>query len=139
MGGRSSKTTRLSEIPETAASAIATNATTEMMDEMRQEQKETAAQMKHLTDMLLEATTSKTPLPTTPLPTTDGVFYNPSTTRRVCHLPPKNVQTSGLLRGKHIRTCSSCNNNWVTHAYSECYELEANLVKRRSGWKNYLL
>ena len=42
VGGRSSKTTSLSEIPETSASTIATNATTAMMEEMRRERKETA-------------------------------------------------------------------------------------------------
>ena len=46
VGGRSSETTSLSEIPETAASAIATNSTTAMMEEMIQEQKETAVHMK---------------------------------------------------------------------------------------------
>ena len=43
VGGRSSETTSLSEIPETATSAIATNAITEIMEEMRRERKETAA------------------------------------------------------------------------------------------------
>ena len=42
VGGRSIETTSLSDIPETAASAIATNATTAMMKEMRLERKETA-------------------------------------------------------------------------------------------------
>ena len=97
MGGKISKTTSLSEIPETTASAIATNATTKMMEETRQERKETAAQMNQLTAMLLVATTNKTPLPATTPPTTDNVFYNPSDTCRVHHPPPKNVQTSGLL------------------------------------------
>ena len=127
----------LSEIPETVASAIATNSTTAMMEEMRRERKETAAHMKQLTYMLLAATTNKTPLPATTLPMTDGVFYNPSATRRVYHPPPKNVQTSGLLRGKPICTCSFCTKNWVTHADSECCELEANSEKRRPGWKSY--
>ena len=46
MGGRSSDNhTSLSEIPKTAAIAIATNATTVMMMEMKQEQKETATQI----------------------------------------------------------------------------------------------
>ena len=94
MGGISSKTTSLIEIPETAASSIATNATTAIMKEMRREQKETAAQMKQLTAMLLAATknkTPKTPFPATTPPMTDGVLYNPSATRRVRHPPPKNV------------------------------------------------
>ena len=43
VGGRSSETTSLSEIPETAASAITTNSTTAMMEEIRQDQKETSA------------------------------------------------------------------------------------------------
>ena len=84
VGGRSSETTSLSEIPETAASAIATNATTAMMEDMRREWKETAAHMKQLTAMLLAATTNKTPktpIPATIPPTTDVVFYNPSATR----------------------------------------------------------
>ena len=110
VGGRSIKTTSLSEIQGTTASAIATNTTTEMMEETRQECKETEAHMKQLTSMLLEATMKKTPntpFYATTLPKIDGVFYNPSATRRVCHPHPKNVQTSGLLRGKPIRTCSS--------------------------------
>ena len=110
-----------------------------MMEEMRRERKETPAQMKQLTSMLLAATTNKTPLSSTTPPTTDGVFYNPSATRQVRHPPPKNVQTSGLLRGKPIRTCSSYTNNWVTNADSKCYELEANSAKRRPGWKGCFL
>ena len=43
VGGRSSETTSLSDIPETAASTIATNATTAMMEEMRRERKKTVA------------------------------------------------------------------------------------------------
>ena len=81
------------------------------------------AQIKQITDMLLEAANNTTPLPATTPPAADGVFYNPSATRRVHHPPPKNVQKSGLLRGKPIYTCSSCTNNWVTHADSECFEL----------------
>ena len=100
MGRRSSETTSLSEIQETATSAIATNTTTKIMEEMRREQKETAVHMKQLTAMLLAATPNKAPKTpfhaTSPLKT-DGVFYNPSATRRFRHLPPKNVQTSGLL------------------------------------------
>ena len=129
----------LSEIPETTASTIATNAKTAMIEEMRRERKETAAHMKQLTAMLLAATTNKTPFPATTPPTTDGVFYNPSATHRVRHPPPKNVQTSGFLRGKPICTCSSCTKNWVTHADSKCYELEANSEKQRPGWKSYFL
>ena len=142
VGGRSSETTSLSETHEVAASAINTNTATEMMEEMQREQKETAAQIKQLTAMMLAATTNKapkTPFSATIPPKADGVFYNPSATRRVCHPPPKNVQTSGLLRGKPIRTCYSCTNNWVTHADSECYELEANTLKRRTGWISYFL
>ena len=100
MGGIISETASLSEIPETAASAIATNKTMAMMEEMRQERKETAAQMNQLPAMLLASTTNKTPktpFPATTPPKTDGVFYNPSSTLRVRHPPPKNVQTSGLL------------------------------------------
>ena len=142
VGGRSSETTSLSETHEDAASAIATNTATEMMEEMQREQKETAAKMKQLTAMLLAATTNKSPKTpfsaTTPLKP-DGVFYNPLATRRVRHPPPKNVQTSGLLRGKPIRTCASCTKNWVTHSDNECYELEANASKRRPGWINYFL
>ena len=42
VGGRSRDNhTSLREIPKTAASAIATNATTVMMEEMKQERKET--------------------------------------------------------------------------------------------------
>ena len=137
MGGRISKNTGLSEIPETATSTIATNATTVMMEEMKRERKKTAAQMKHLTAMLLAATTNTTPLPATTPPAADRVFYNPSATRRVRHTPPKNVQTSGLLRGKNIRTFSSCTKNWVTHADSKCFEFESNAAKRRPGWKSY--
>ena len=140
--GKSSKTTSLSEIQETAASAIATDATTEMMEEMRRERKDIAAQMNQLTAMLLAATTNKapkTPFYATTLPNTNGVFYNPSATCRVRHLPPKNVQTSGLLRGKLVRTCSSCTKNWVTQTDSKCYELEANTSKRRPGWISYFL
>ena len=51
-----------------------------MMEEMRREQKETAAQMKQLTAILLASTTNKTPLPATTPTTNDGVFYNPSAT-----------------------------------------------------------
>ena len=123
VGGRSRKTKSLSEIPETAASAITTNATTAMMEEMRREWKETAEQTKQLKAMLLAATTNKTPFTATTPPMTDGVFYNPSATRRVRHPPPKNVQIPGLLGGKPIRTCSSCTKICVTHADSECYEL----------------
>ena len=61
MGGRSSEMTSLSETHEISASTIATNKTTEMMEEMRRERKETAAQMKQLTAMLLAATTNKAP------------------------------------------------------------------------------
>ena len=142
MGGRSSKTTSLSKTYEVAASAVATNTAKEMMEETQQEQKETAAQMKQLKAMLLAATTEKSPKTpgsaATP-PNVDGVFYNPSATRRVRHPPPKNVQTSGLLRGKPICTCASCTKNWVTHADNECYELEANASKRRPGWISYFL
>ena len=142
VGGGSSGTKSLSEIPETGASTITTNATTAMMEEMRRERKETATQMKQLTAMLIADTTHKTPktpfTATTPTKA-DGVFYNPPATRRVRHPPPKNVQTSGLLPGKPIRTCSSSTNNWVTHADIECYELEANTSKRRPGWISYLL
>ena len=98
--------------------------------------------MKQLTAMLLAATTNKapkTPFSATTPPKADGVFYNPSTTRRACHPPPKNVQKSGLLRGKPIHTCSSCTKNWVTHADSKCYELEANASKRRPEWISYFL
>ena len=98
--------------------------------------------MKQLPAMLLAATTNKSPKypfsATTP-PKADGVFYNPSATRSVRHLPPKNVQTSGLLRGKPIRTYASCTENWVTHADNECYKLEANASKRRPGWISYFL
>ena len=107
VGVRSSETTSLSESHEIDASAIATNTATEMMEDMRQERKETAAQMKQLTAMLLAAITNKapkTPFSATTLTKADGVFYNPSATRRVRHPPPKNVQTSGLLRGKPICT-----------------------------------
>ena len=96
--GRSSKTTSLSEIPETAVRTIATKKTTAMMEEMRQERKETATQMKQLTAISLASTIDKTPLTATNPPTIDGISYNPSATQRVRHLPPKNVQTSGLLR-----------------------------------------
>ena len=122
VGGRSSKTTSLSEIQETAASAIATNATKEMMEEMRRERKETVPQMKHLTDMLVAATTNKspkTPFSATTPPKTDGVFYNPSATRRVRHPPPKMCkhQASSAVNlsapvppapriGSHTRTAS---------------------------------
>ena len=114
------------------------------MEEMRQERKETAAQMKQLTAMLLSATTNKapkTPFSATAitLPKADGVFHNPSATRRVRHLPQKTVQTSGLLLGKPIRTCASCTKNWFTHADSKCYKLEANASKRRPGWISYFL
>ena len=82
VGGRSRDNhTSLSKIPETAASAISTNATTVMMDEMKQEQKETAAQMDQLTAMLIAATNNTTPLPSTAPTATNGVFYNLSTTR----------------------------------------------------------
>ena len=119
VGGRSSKTTSISETHEVAASAVATNTATEMMEEMRQERKETAAQMKQLTAMMLAATTNnspKTPFSAITPPKADGVFYNPSATRQVRHPPPKNVQTSGLLQGKPIRTCESCTKTWVTHS-----------------------
>ena len=89
MGGRSSKKNSLSNIPDTAASAIATNATTVMIEEMKRDRKETAVQMKQLTAMLLSATTNTTPLPATTPPAADEVFYNPSAARRVRHPPPK--------------------------------------------------
>ena len=101
-----------------------------MMEEMKLKRKETAAQMKQLTDMLLADTTNTTPFPATTPPAADGVFYNPSANRRFRHPPPKNVQTSGLLRVKPIRTCSYCTKNLVTHADSECYELESKAAKR---------
>ena len=142
MGVRISETTSLSETHEVAASAVATSAATEMMEEIRQERKEKAAQTKQLTAMLLATTTNKspkTPFSATTPPKTDVVFYNPSATRRVRHPPPKNVQTSGLLRGRPIRTYASFTNNWVTHADNKCYELEANASKRRPGWISYFL
>ena len=140
MGGRSSDNhTSLSEIPETAASAIATNATTVIMEEMKREQKKTAAQMKQLTAMLLSSTTNTTPLPATTPPAADGVFYNLSVTCLFRHPLPKTVQTSGLLRGKPIHNCSSCTKNWVTHADRECFKLETNASKRRPGWESYFL
>ena len=83
MGGRSSETKSLSETHEIAASAIATNTATEITEEMRREWKDTAAQMKHLTAMMLAATTNKapkTPFYATTPPKADGVFYNPSAT-----------------------------------------------------------
>ena len=98
--------------------------------------------MKQLTAMLLASATNKapnTPFSATNPPKADGVFYNPSATSRVRHPPPKNVQTSDLLRGKPIRTRASCTKNWVTHADSECYKLEANASKRRPGWISYFL
>ena len=140
VGGRSSETISLSKTHEKAASAIATNTTTEMMEEMRRERKETEAQTKQLTAMILEATTNKapkTPFSTTTPPNIDRVFYNPSATHRARHPPPKNVQTSGLLRGKLIRTCYFCTKNWATHADSECYELEAKASKQQPGWISY--
>ena len=73
------------------------NATTVMMEEMKLERKETAAQMKQLTAILIAAPTNTTPLPASTPPVADGVFYNPTATRRFRHPPPKNVQTSGLL------------------------------------------
>ena len=131
--------TSLSEIPHTAAISIATNTNTLMLEEMKQERKETAAQMKQLAAMLLEAAKNKPPIPADPPPAADGVFYNPTATRRVRHPPPKDVKTSGLLRGKPIRACDSCTNNWLTHADSECFELEANAAKQRPGWKSYFV
>ena len=95
--------------------------------------------MNQLTSMLLEVTANTTSLLATTLTTADGVFYNPSATRGVLHLSPKHVQTSGLLRGKPIRTYSSCTKNWVTHADSECFELEATAAKRRPGWRRCCL
>ena len=84
VGGRSSDNhTSLSEIPKTAANAIATNTTTVMMEEMKRERKETAAQMKRLTAMLIAAATNTTPIPSTTPPVAGGVFYNPTATRRV--------------------------------------------------------
>ena len=75
VGGRSSNNhTSLNKIPKTTASAIATNATTLMLEEMKRERKETAAQMKQLTAMLLTATMNTTPLPATTPPTADGFF-----------------------------------------------------------------
>ena len=53
MGGGSDNHTSMRDIPETAASAIATNATTLMLEEMKLERKETAAQMNQLINMLL--------------------------------------------------------------------------------------
>ena len=140
MGGESSNNhTSLSKIPQTTAISIATNAITLMLEEMNQECKETAAQMKHLAAMLLEAAKNKTPITADTPPAADGVFYNPTATRQVRHPPPKDVKTSGLLRGKPIRACDSCTNNWLTHADSECFELEANAAKRRPGWKSYFV
>ena len=142
VGGRSSETTSLSKTHEVAASAVAANAATEMMEEMRRDRKETAAQMKQLTSMLLAATTNKspkTPFSDTTPPKTDGVFYNPPANRRIRHPPTKNVQTSVLLRGKPIRTCASCTKNWVTHTDNEFYEQDANASKRRPGWISYFL
>ena len=142
VGGRRSEMTSLSETHDVAASAVATNTATEMMEEMRRERKETATQMKQLTAMLLAATTNKspkTPFTATTPPKAEGVFYNPSATRQVRHPPPKYVQTSSLLRGKPIRTCASCTNNWFTHSDNKCYEIEANTSKRRPGWISYFL
>ena len=82
VGGKSRDNhTSISEIPETAASAITTNATTVTMEEMTLEHKETTAQMKQLTAMLLAAATTTTPLPATTPPAAGGVFYNLTATR----------------------------------------------------------
>ena len=89
VGGRSSDNhTSFSNIPKTAASAIATNATTVMMEEMKRERNETAAHMKQLIAMLLAAATNTTPRPATTPPAAEGVFYNPTANHRVRHLPP---------------------------------------------------
>ena len=45
-GGSRDNHTSMSEIPETATRAITTNATTLMLEEMKRDRKETAAQMK---------------------------------------------------------------------------------------------
>ena len=74
-----------SDIPETANIAITNNATTVMMEEMKRECKEKAAQMKQLTAMLLSAATNTTLLPATTPPVADDIFYNPNATCRVCH------------------------------------------------------
>ena len=58
--------TSLSEIPHTAAISIATNTNILMLEEMKQERKETAAQMKQLAAMLLAAAKNKTPIPADP-------------------------------------------------------------------------
>ena len=67
-GGSSDNHTSLSEIPETAASAISTNTTTLMLEDMERERKETASQMKQLTDIILSAATKKTLFTPPPLP-----------------------------------------------------------------------
>ena len=94
-GGSSNNHTSMSKIPETAASAIATNVTTLMLEEMKRERKETAAQMKQLTNILLAAATNKTPIPAATPPAAGGVFYNPTATRRVRHPPPKRCEDVG--------------------------------------------
>ena len=77
VGKRSSNNhTSLSKIPETAASAIATNTTTVMTEEIKLEQKDIVSQMKQIAAMLLAATTNTTPLPATTPPAADRVFYN---------------------------------------------------------------
>ena len=89
--------TSLNEIPHTAAISIATNTNILMLEEMKQERKETAAQMKQLAAMLLAAAKNKTHIPADPPPAADGVFYNPTATHQVLHPPPQVVKTSGLL------------------------------------------
>ena len=140
VGGRSSNNhTSISEIPETATSAISTNSTTVMMEDMKRERTDTAAQMEQLTAMMLSAATNTTPITATTPPAANGVFYNPTATRRVRDPPPKNLQTSGLLRGKPFCTCASCTKYWVTHTDRECFDLDSNAEKRRPGWKIYFL
>ena len=124
--GRSSETTSLSKTHEVAANDVATNTASEIMEEMRRERKETAAQMKQLTAMLLAATTNKslkTPFSATTPPKADGVFYNPSTTRQVRHPPPKKCAKHRAsseaslsapahhapIIGSHTRTTSATN------------------------------
>ena len=121
VGGGSDNHTSMRDIPETADSAIATNATTLMLEEMKRERKDTAAQMKKLAAMIMADTINKTPVPAATPPAAGGVFYKPIATRQVRHQPPKDVKMSGLLRGKPIRTCTSCTNNLVTHADSKFF------------------
>ena len=77
----------VSNLPATAASATATNATTVIIEEMKRVQKAHATQIQQLDALVATATTNNAPAPATGVGGA-GVHYNPAGTRRVRYPHP---------------------------------------------------